>query len=1293
MEGSNHGVLGIAESIVRSLLASGLSWGTADLAFAGQKRSSERAGELAAFFTALTHGGEPAFSAVFIVWPSHGDETAQITADIKAAFTTTRTAHSPVPLEATSIDVEFARVHIVRPTSLELDALRATLESVSAHSAIVIVHAARYREPTVVPRIVVRPEDAWAPHLRALLTHVMAVGVTRKTYTVVDVGHELPPDGDAKSLLFSVDGCGVFGGETPSYYLSPEMLARWNGMAEGGELDAALRELSDIDDLSEVTALLVKVRLLHAAGIQAAAVSALIEARPTLSALSPSEALSVAQQAAMVGARDLAAEVLAQAIAELEEADALETAMLVANSVGRAVLTRSIATRLSQRYPRSLPLGRYHAAQQIEAGAYVEAARTLREIAEVDSTNADAADDADFWESIAHHAPAPRERMSDGPVEAFDAPQFVSIVTASHADRDHVARDLAASILEREARYRDAALLLLDAPHVADERVEDATCLALLSLLERARLARDTTIDDELLHAVLGRVIGALALRPRSEALRSRLLHLLEPQLLGTRGLAVLAVYLMRKLAKEGDVIVVAEPPPPTHGLEEMPTLFRKTLEWLSAQPALVIGQVQLPAEVLTMPADDAVALYEQMIRHQVDEPATAAGARDAQPLLIVAMATALHGSRSDYDLVVLREAATRIARTSRVQFARDLAESALHAANGIPRRLRLAWAAYADVHHRLGTFSEALLAVCCALAADDTVYSDQRRHESALVFRLLRDVGLGWLVSPLQKRLSDEWGRVDAAALGAVRNETMRLQLAATALLQNGGADPRQLAALLPQSIANVREVLAVGDEIAPAASLLASVLRFAEEAQIDVSADADELLRDAIRSLREPMRQRILLARSSHPTLHDVVEFAATLDYARYADDVGVDVNELASYARRLLKPSAAGDATTAWYAVEAQSDLAITMPHTVIPLGVEQYDDSATEGSLALTSQRLIDTADGPITAARELATADLSVVGLTLVGDQLARVTATPAGSSAPVIESSAHFLAQRLREWGREFPYGYGDTGATNVLFTSTEGIGVSALPIRAVVVGSIGLQSFPPNLLNIDNKFAGAAHRLAMAPSLSWLQSARRAPFGGDGRRHAWVPTAEPDEGVGTLATLAGRLGESLSEHSVELHTGGHLPDGLAGSELVIVGAHGGVAERNRYFLSVQDDVSLRVPSGSVARALGGIGVVVLFVCSGGRVDRRPGASAMLGLAKELLDRGCRAVVAPPWPLEALVPPLWLPTFLQVWSAGHPVIDAVFEANMAVRQSGGAEPARYLAMNVYGDPLTAAVRR
>jgi hypothetical protein len=47
----------------------------------------------------------------------------------------------------------------------------------------------------------------------------------------------------------------------------------------------------------------------------------------------------------------------------------------------------------------------------------------------------------------------------------------------------------------------------------------------------------------------------------------------------------------------------------------------------------------------------------------------------------------------------------------------------------------------------------------------------------------------------------------------------------------------------------------------------------------------------------------------------------------------------------------------------------------------------------------------------------------------------------------------------------------------------------------------------------------------------------------------------------------------------------------------------------------------------------------------------------------------------------------WLPVFLTSWRAGAPLIEANFEANKAVAKAVGNDPSKFLAMNVYGDPL------
>jgi len=138
---------------------------------------------------------------------------------------------------------------------------------------------------------------------------------------------------------------------------------------------------------------------------------------------------------------------------------------------------------------------------------------------------------------------------------------------------------------------------------------------------------------------------------------------------------------------------------------------------------------------------------------------------------------------------------------------------------------------------------------------------------------------------------------------------------------------------------------------------------------------------------------------------------------------------------------------------------------------------------------------------------------------------------------------------------------------------------------------------------------------------------------------------------------------------------------------MAIVAAHGGLVEDARFFRAVMDDVALAIASSALSGALADIGVVVLFVCSGGRLDKHPGASTTVGLVKRLLDEGCGTVLASPWPVDVSVPPHWLPAFLAAWSSGTCVMDACFAANQAVRARLGDDPGKYFAMSVYGNPL------
>lgn len=171
------------------------------------------------------------------------------------------------------------------------------------------------------------------------------------------------------------------------------------------------------------------------------------------------------------------------------------------------------------------------------------------------------------------------------------------------------------------------------------------------------------------------------------------------------------------------------------------------------------------------------------------------------------------------------------------------------------------------------------------------------------------------------------------------------------------------------------------------------------------------------------------------------------------------------------------------------------------------------------------------------------------------------------------------------------------------------------------------------------------------------------------------------------MTMIAERLAPTFETHGFILDEGASLPRAFAGASMAVVAAHGGVHPDGRYFQVVSDEDSLKVSAGDMPGALRNVAVVILFGCSGGRSDRHPTANTSVGLAKQILDRGCSAVIASPWPLKSTVPSHWLPAFLDAWLKGETLIAANHVANRHVDGRYALDPARGLAMIVFGDPL------
>ena len=171
------------------------------------------------------------------------------------------------------------------------------------------------------------------------------------------------------------------------------------------------------------------------------------------------------------------------------------------------------------------------------------------------------------------------------------------------------------------------------------------------------------------------------------------------------------------------------------------------------------------------------------------------------------------------------------------------------------------------------------------------------------------------------------------------------------------------------------------------------------------------------------------------------------------------------------------------------------------------------------------------------------------------------------------------------------------------------------------------------------------------------------------------------------LITIADRLEQTFAERGFEFQTSDEIPDSIAECEIAVVAAHGSILPEGQYIQRISNDSDLSLYPSVLANALPRSTIVVLFICSGGRLDSHRMSETAIGLVSQLMDEGCGTVIASPWPLDTRVPSHWLPAFFEEWDAGKPVIKATFVANEYVSRQMGDSPAVALAMNVFGDPL------
>lgn len=1262
-----------ASHFLEALRANPNILGAGDIFCRADQGNAVRAGDIFGPLTSLLFAsGAPLIQHYRVILPAGtdlDDFRAELVNATWSAFERS-VGRPPEDGNRSAFDASLSLVHSTnRQSASLLEALRQT----PMRSAVFVVDAGSYRDEDTQPYIApgnsfpLLVEDIWAPQIVSLANAALPTLQERELYLTLDAGTHLPHQPAMQDLLDTIGAFGLYGSEMvddPDAVLAANV-ARWTSSARAGDLGSVIREVTDAAGLAKADKALIGIQLMHLAGATLQALANIREIMVSEPSLPTSVRVKLAQIAAKGGASRLTVELLEPVISELESREHLEVALSTADEAGRTDIAQRIADRLRQDFPASEELFDHDILQAVRRRDYGTAAKRL-------ATHADKERDADYYGLLA---------------AAFDqaVPDYVALLDRACGDRP--LRDRLQSAAVADARHRKLYLhafdLALPLPMEARARTRVAALLleTIEDLILHAGPDGKPAVELDLLIGATGALLDKLASDPNDHGLREKMVKVFGPTVAGAMGRIILLMTLQRSLGSPLDLIGGPDIEDfPLARWEEYKPFTERAFAWMAENEMLLVGKMALPSALCPPSPDGMVSLVLKMIQ-RFGEAGEAADHMTLMKFLTLGCALAPHCKDQNRDLALLRLTATTLASGSQRQLARDLAQQMIEDGHS-PRRRRLGWSGMADVYNRCGSHLEALVAMNCAWRSDSEVDPEQRWQDVTAVIRILRDLDFTDEALELMGAARDALDALGQLERSGHRLDYLEVQVEQARLLARPGFTNDDLRGLIIKVARVADKVLAAGDTVAPISVMLGQLLRLAADRRLAISADVQATMAGLQGGSHGVLSDIVEIFSATAPTPEILLRLSMATGQARYSDDVGFDSQQTAVAAAQALTDDALladSDPDRCAFVLALKADRGVALPN---------WDEAATPPPPPETIAE-------PGFQARALSLRGASIVltGIDASGS-LVRQFAIGGELEPAVREKRELFHGARLRAWSSHYPFDYGtDETTANLFHVTTDDLRLETLPEGPIIlIADSEMHSFPPNLLREGYGFAGAGRPVAAAPSLAWLAGADAIGAIGDGRHCVWISNAEREGESRTLPMIIDRLDETFELNGFDRDHGPVVPHHLAGAELVVIAAHGSIHPDGRNFQRVADEGALRVTADDLARNLRNVGVVILFVCSGGRFDKVGNANTTHGLAKQILDRGCGAVIASPWPLDARVPSHWLPAFLDHWKTGADLMTATFEANRKVGRAFSEDIARALAMTVYGNPFLRSAR-
>ena len=133
-------------------------------------------------------------------------------------------------------------------------------------------------------------------------------------------------------------------------------------------------------------------------------------------------------------------------------------------------------------------------------------------------------------------------------------------------------------------------------------------------------------------------------------------------------------------------------------------------------------------------------------------------------------------------------------------------------------------------------------------------------------------------------------------------------------------------------------------------------------------------------------------------------------------------------------------------------------------------------------------------------------------------------------------------------------------------------------------------------------------------------------------------------------------------------------------SSINILCAHGSEKGKDAYCFSAGN---IKFPD--IGQIVGKGELLILFVCHSGAMDNSNFDNAIHTMIKRFIRAGYQAVIAPMWALSTEILPNWLETFMSHFEEGDFVVDALYKANMAVKEQYPT-PSAWANLHLFGNP-------